>query len=88
MQIISFFSAMSLFKAIEVSTFPILLSLLLNNCTLFNLPNIIKYIHNYLVSLECVKLYCNVLKQMTAIFDIRLFFEANLMKIVKKNESW
>lgn len=79
---------MSLFKAIGVSTFAILLSLLFNNCTLFNLPNIIKYIYNYLVALECVKLYCNVLKQMTAIFDIRLFFVANLMKIVKKNESW
>lgn len=68
--------------------FPILLSFLLNGCIFFNLSDIIDHIHDYLVDLEYVKLYCNVIEQMAAIFEIGLFFALNLMKVVKKDKSW
>lgn len=64
--------------------FFILLFLSLNSHIFFNLSNIIKYIHNYLVDLDHIKIYYNIIKKMTIIFEIRSIFTSNLIKVVKK----
>ena len=52
-----------------------------------NLLDIIEHIHNYLVGLKYVKLYCNLIDQMAAIFEIKSFFASNLIKVVYKTTN-
>lgn len=62
MQMVYFFSVMSLSQAIGAFTSSILLFLLLHGHIFFNLLDVIDHIHNYLINLERVELYCNVVK--------------------------
>ena len=88
MQRVSFSSIMSLSQAIRASASPTLLSFLLNGYTFLNFSDIINHIHDYPVGLERVELYCNVVEQTGAIFEIGSFFALNFIKVVKKDKSW
>ena len=87
MQTVPFSTVISLFQAIKASTLLTLLFFLLNSHTFFKLSDKIKHIHNYLGSLEHVKLYCDLVKQTIAIFEIKSLFASNLIKAIKKDYS-
>lgn len=71
-------------QAIRVFMFFTLLFFLLNSYILFNFLDIIRYILNYIMDLEFFKLYYNMIKPTGIIFEIRLFFMSNFIKVIKK----
>lgn len=88
MQTVFFSSVISLSQATGASASSTLLFLLFNDCTFFNLSDIIDHIYDYPIGFKCVNFYCNIVEQMAVIFEIGLFFASNLIKIVKKYKSW
>lgn len=88
MQTLLFFFVMFLSQAIRASMSLILLFFLLSNYTFFNLLDIIDYIQNYLMDSKHIKLYCNIAEQTAIMFEIRLFFASNLIKVIKKDQRW
>ncbi len=72
----------------KTAGFPRLLSLSFNGHTFYRLSDILAYINDYPVGLQRVELYCNVVKQTAAIFDIGSVFATGLITVVKKDKSW
>ncbi len=67
---------------------PRLLSLSFNSHIFYRLSDLFAHINNYPVGLQRVELYCNVVEQTAAIFDIGSVFAAGLITAVKKDKSW
>lgn len=63
-----------------------LLFFLFNTCIFFNISNIIDHIHNYLINLERIKLYYNIIEQIAGIFEIESFLLLNHIKNVKNDK--
>lgn len=66
---------------------PRLLSLSFNGHNFYRLSGILVHINDYPVGLQQVDLYCNMVEQIVAIFDIGLVFMADLITAVKKDKS-
>lgn len=49
--------------------------------------DVFKYIYDYLEDEKHIYFYLDISKQMFNIFDLRLIFAKNLIKVVKKNKS-
>lgn len=71
-------SPLSPVPPVPPSASPMLLSLSFNGYNFFPLSDIIAHITDYPVSLERVKLYCDVVEQTAAIFDIGSILAAGL----------
>ncbi len=66
---------------------PRLLFLFFNGHTFYRLSDILAHINDYPIGLQQVELYCNVVEQTAAIFDIGLVFVAGLITTFKKDKS-
>lgn len=73
---------------LEAAEFSRLLSLSFNGHIFYKFSNILTHINNYLVGLQQVELYYNIIEQTATIFNIRLVFAIGLIKAVKKKKSW
>lgn len=73
---------------LEATRSLILLSLSFNRYIFYKFFDIFIHINDYIVGLQRVELYYNVVEQTAVIFDIRSVFAACLIKAVKKNKSW
>ncbi len=72
----------------ETAEFPRLLSLSFNGHTFYRLSDILAYINDYPVGLQRVELYCDMVEQTAANFDIGSVFATGLIIAVKKDKSW
>ncbi len=72
----------------ETAGSPRLLSLSFNGHTFYRLSDILAHINDYPIGLQRVELYCDVVEQTAAIFDIGSVFAAGLITAVKKDKSW
>lgn len=59
----------------------------MNKYTFYKLSDIIGHMYDYSINVHYIKLYCDIIMQVFAFFNIGLIFVADLIKAIQKNKS-